>query len=414
VWSWHAQTGQRTRRYYHHEVPTPLALRGEEAAEELRYRLRRAVRRRLPERGPVASMLSGGLDSSVITAELARAGAAPRALSMVLGDAPGADEGPWQRALVERYGLQHHRIAVLDDAPDADLAELRAWLGSLGWGPILALRRRTLDAARGARIWFDGYEGDVVIGYGLGRFASWWRRGPWGRIPAAAYRLLRRGSAPSLRRAAHWALAPVLPAPPMRLWRRLRHGRGGSWPWSVIDPAFARGMQADRRLAALDPPLHPLALDEGHERAASQAHGGLQWGLEAIDILAARAGARSECPFFDLDVVDWCRRLPPELVMHGGWTRLVLRQAARGVLPDAIRARPGKGVLGDPFAAAVRRRLRDGPANLRALPPSARGRVAEQRWDAAVARLLVGGGDYLDAMDWWLVRGRFAGEPGGP
>lgn len=53
-------------------------------------------------------------------------------------------------------------------------------------------------------------------------------------------------------------------------------------------------------------------------------------------------GIESRVPFVDHILVEWVAKLPASLRLSGGWTKLILREAFRGVLPERIRTRRSK------------------------------------------------------------------------
>ena len=89
---------------------------------ELRERLRDAVVRWTLSDVPVAVSLSGGLDSSAVTALLAESGAAVRTYS--LGFAGEDDELPLARELARRFGTEHHEAVVDADELLDDLLQM--------------------------------------------------------------------------------------------------------------------------------------------------------------------------------------------------------------------------------------------------------------------------------------------------
>jgi asparagine synthase (glutamine-hydrolysing) len=89
---------------------------------ELRGRLRDAVVRWTLSDVPVAVSLSGGLDSSAVTALLAESGAYVHSYS--LGFAGEDDELPLARALAERWGTDHHEAVVDADELLDDLLQM--------------------------------------------------------------------------------------------------------------------------------------------------------------------------------------------------------------------------------------------------------------------------------------------------
>jgi asparagine synthase (glutamine-hydrolysing) len=77
----------------------------------LRDALADAVRVHLESDVPVGAFLSGGLDSSVVTALMARASSTP-VHTLSVGFDWGASELPWARDVAARYGTSHHEEHV--------------------------------------------------------------------------------------------------------------------------------------------------------------------------------------------------------------------------------------------------------------------------------------------------------------
>ncbi|MBN2885571.1 MAG: asparagine synthase (glutamine-hydrolyzing), partial [Chromatiaceae bacterium] len=96
-------------------APLP-ALDEAEACEELRVRLREAVRLRLVAEVPLGAFLSGGVDSSAVVATMAGLSERPvKTCSIVFAD-PAFDESSHAARVAERYGAEHRAQQVdLDD-----------------------------------------------------------------------------------------------------------------------------------------------------------------------------------------------------------------------------------------------------------------------------------------------------------
>ena len=47
-------------------------------------------------------------------------------------------------------------------------------------------------------------------------------------------------------------------------------------------------------------------------------------------------------PFLDQELVDYILTLPRRAIIHNGWTRAIVRQSLRGVLPRKVEARRKK------------------------------------------------------------------------
>jgi asparagine synthase (glutamine-hydrolysing) len=119
VLTWSGDEGARLTEYAA-ELPERAAeLRREdegELARELRERLRDSVRAHLIADVPVGVLLSGGIDSSVLTA-LAAEESAERVSTFSIGfEEREFDELGKARLVADRYGTDHHELVVRPDA----------------------------------------------------------------------------------------------------------------------------------------------------------------------------------------------------------------------------------------------------------------------------------------------------------
>lgn len=103
------RTGHRTERYWDWSFPSsePDARSEAESAEELRTLLIDAVRLQLRSDVPVGAYLSGGLDSSVITAVIRKYTDTPLRSFSLTFESPEFDERGFQQALVDHLGTTH-------------------------------------------------------------------------------------------------------------------------------------------------------------------------------------------------------------------------------------------------------------------------------------------------------------------
>jgi asparagine synthase (glutamine-hydrolysing) len=77
-------------------------------------------------------------------------------------------------------------------------------------------------------------------------------------------------------------------------------------------------------------------------------------GLELFDRLAAPFGVEGRYPFFDRRLAEYCLSLPADQKMADGFSRMVARRAMKGVVPEAVLQRAGKGAPGLHMVAALR------------------------------------------------------------
>lgn len=93
----------------------PLALTEDAAADALEELMVDAFQKRLIADVPVGVFLSGGIDSSLVTAILARHTAAPLQTFTIGFREPSYDESPWARRIAEHLGTAHTEAIVTPD-----------------------------------------------------------------------------------------------------------------------------------------------------------------------------------------------------------------------------------------------------------------------------------------------------------
>ena len=311
----------------------------EDLAEGLRGEVERAIARRMSNRSS-GVVLSGGLDSSIVTALAARVRQPGSRLGTYSAVFPGADidEGWKVRSLTGALGIEP---GLFELEPQGSL-----WLGLnhlKRWGLPLTGSAALVDLAMveaagrdGVEVVLDGQTGDELFGFspwliadrlGRGRVLSdldlarrWPGRRTTGRdqrfilkqwglkgiAPHRLHRLARKSRDPS-RFAPSWLL-PALRARYARLedqWEWMAQGSGPRW-WRY---------QADRLVRA---PHRELRLDYLRNRAAS-------------------VGVVSETPLCDFDLIDYSLRLPPQLAFDSAFNRPLARESVRGLIPDDVR-----------------------------------------------------------------------------
>ena len=97
------------------EYGTHSPLTEEECLQELERRLEEAVRIRLISDVPLGALLSGGVDSSIIVALMARASAKPVKTFSIGFRAEQFNESEYARQVAERFGTEHHELILAPD-----------------------------------------------------------------------------------------------------------------------------------------------------------------------------------------------------------------------------------------------------------------------------------------------------------
>ncbi|MCC7490453.1 MAG: asparagine synthetase B, partial [Gammaproteobacteria bacterium] len=342
----------------------------EQVVDSLAERLQEAVRIRMIADVPVGAFLSGGVDSSGVVAMMARASAQPvNTCSISFGD-PAFNESTHAQRVAEALGTRHFveqvdpddfslvdRLASIYDEPFADSSALPTYR-------VCELARKHVKVA------LSGDGGDEVFGG--------YRRYRWHLREEALRNLLPY----SLRRPLFGLLGALYPkadwAPRVLRAKATLQALARSSVEAYFDSlAISRN---DLRSSLFSP----------RQRSALQGYGALdifrRYEREAaglprlsqiqyIDIKTYLVGdiltkvdrasmAHSlevRVPILDHELVEWAASLPPDLKLHRGEGKYVLKQAVARMVPRDVVYRPKMGFavpLARWFRAELRERLR--------------------------------------------------------
>ncbi len=345
-------------RYWALEFGPKLALDEDEAAQEVLRLLRESVRLRLISDVPLGAFLSGGIDSSAVTALMAEASAGPVQTFSIGFEEESFDERPYARQVARRYGTDHHEFTVRPDAA-AVLPEL-VWAygepfadsSALPTYYVAAMTRRHVTVALngdGGDELFAGYERYLAhrLGERYARLPGWLRRGvlrPLAqRLPEPA------GRKNPVRRAKNFVLAQD--EPPDRRYVRWLTLMDNAAKAQLYTPEFAArigahsgaqsgGMDSAALMAALQPP-HLDGVDR--LLAADVAMYLPDDLLVKVDIAAMWCSLEARSPFLDHKLAEFAARLPGDFKLRGRTGKYILKKALAGHLPPSILRRDKRG-----------------------------------------------------------------------
>jgi asparagine synthase (glutamine-hydrolysing) len=347
VISWSERGGVVERRFWDPPaVPDPDSITFNEAAEELRVLLKRAVAERLTP-GVTTVWMSGGWDSSSVFAAgrdfLRECGAESQRIVPVSISYPEGDPGREDELIREVTGhwgaeanwLDQADIELLVDLPErCALAEEPPAHLYEDWNRALARSTR----AAGSRVALDGCGGDQLFAVSNVVLADQIRRGQW----LKAVRRLRATRQEGWRRHVRFGLIPLFSRGAIRgleslLGRSLpRHylERGLS-PWA--SPDYVR----EHRLRERD--LDILSsTGAGTAAQGESVHFVLGpiwgWGASYMQGPLLQEGVVGRSPLLDGRIIDFALRRPIEERAAVGETKRLLRASMKGLLPDSFLA----------------------------------------------------------------------------
>ncbi len=316
----------------HEETDEGLASRfGELLQDSVRLRLRSDVQ--------VGGALSGGLDSSSITALAARLLGGRYETFSVCYDDPRYDEREWIRPVAAQAGVANHEVFPRAEQLPQSIERL-LWHQDEPFPDLNIYGQWCMYGAvrdRGVKVFLNGHGGDELLGgyadhqlaflTGLalsarpGRFMSELqayarlRNIPW---RSAFGQVVRRFA------------ATVIPRSVRRAGRPAAN--------DYLDPCFA--------------PLHPSSpvADAPHRfksalrqaRWESVSIAPLPAWLHLEDRNSMAFSVESRTPFLDYRLVELAFTAPDHAHMRNGYSKSVLRESMRGLLPETVRLRADK------------------------------------------------------------------------
>lgn len=341
----------RTEAYW--QLPTtPEAERSAAAwCEALRDELREAVRLRLISDVPLGVLLSGGIDSATLVALMRQVTTGPIKTFSIGFEDQSYNELQYARLVAERFGTVHQEFTVRPDAvaligrlvrhfdePFGDVSAIPTFL-------VCEMARKHVTVVLGG----DG--GDELFGgydaYLAQRAAvryervPAWMRGLWepairGLRPAAqkkgvvnrVKRFIEAFEHPAGIGHVRW-MAFLSPAEKARLYTpEFQAQLGGT---SGYEPMLA----AAQRFAHLDPMARAMAMD-----LVTYLPDDI---LVKVDRMSMATSLEVRAPLLDHKVVELVARMPSSLKIRGWQTKWILREAMRGLVPDAVLTKPKQG-----------------------------------------------------------------------
>ena len=340
---------------------TPVSREDKNATHELRKVVSSAVNRQLVADVPVGVLLSGGVDSSILTALAAQQMGPERTMAFTLGY-PGAgadyDEIEYARRVAKHLGVQHHvyeasqdnliqeveQLVWHYDEPFADAAALNVFLLSR----MIRSKVTVALAGEGSDELFGGYrryQFEKVIRRLSGVGSALAATVRWGHLDRVAWM-------PRRLQIVRTALA-----------RQSAAARYSSYLESeipierILKPEWQRQIGVD----ACIQDCYPDKLGHGtvgHLCLADQQFWLPGTYLEKSDKGAMAHSLEIRVPFLDNEVIEFANILPDNQRIRGGSRKWLLKEAFRDLLPAEVFHRFKRG-FGVPVSAWLRGELRD-------------------------------------------------------
>jgi asparagine synthase (glutamine-hydrolysing) len=348
------------QRYW--QLPVEASFRGDEAdaLAESERQIEDAVRSHMVSDVPLGAFLSGGIDSSIVVAMMARASTRPVQTFSIGFDEQAFDELPHARRVAEWLGTDHHEMVVRPDA--LDIVDRLVWHFDEPFGDSSAIPTWYVSQMAGqhVKVVLSGDGGDELFG-GYDRY-----------LPHPRIALIDR-FAPGVGRAVARATWRALPhgAPGKNFLRRVARDEQGRYLDSVTF------YHADERRQLLSPDV-VRSLNgweaESYFRSPFERMSGLPFAaqmmafdfetylpedcLTKVDRMSMAHSIESRVPLLDHRLVEFAASLPASIRMAGGERKRLLKALAYRLVPRELLDRPKQG-FGVPVGHWFRGSLRD-------------------------------------------------------
>ncbi len=328
-----------------------------EAVDALDAVLRHAVARQMISDVPLGAFLSGGIDSSLVTAIMQSQSSSPVKTFTLGFDSVEFNEAEHARTVAAHIGTDHteYRVTIADaqalaprmgeiyDEPFADSSQIPTFMISRLARPEV----KVCLTGDGGDEMFGGYvryPGVIRMWNAMRRFPGRSLAGAaleamplpvieraMGWLDPLARRYASRGAlAPSVRRAGRWLRAGTCEA--------LFEATMAIWP----EPSVLLGRSAaDMGQIRPDAPAFDNAVEPMLWRdAVDYLPGDI---LCKVDRAAMAHGLETRVPLLDQDVVAFAWRAPPSMKVRGGETKWLLRRLLARYVPPELTERPKVG-----------------------------------------------------------------------
>ena len=346
----------RIDRYW--ELPSRVE-RGREMQDvqcELRELLEDATRLRMIADVPLGAFLSGGLDSSIVVALMARQASAPIKTYHIDFGEPKFSEVGFARQVANRYGTDHHELVVRPAALEVFDELVSAFDEPFGDTSALPTYYVSQLARQHVTVAVAGDGGDESFG----GYRSYER--------ALARRRFPRGIRASLGTAGRW-LHTCLPrsAPGRRFFRSLGMSAGQHFAVGtaeletreLLSRDFLRSLNGASTFGLLD---GDLRAGDRTDRLAPFTYLDTQRYLPddiltKVDRMSMAHSLEVRSPFLDHRVFELAARIPYDWKIRRGATKRILKEAFAADLPPDVLL-PRKRGFSVPMAQWLRGELR--------------------------------------------------------
>ncbi len=330
------------------QVPPPCerdpGLSEEVVCAEIREAFDDAVRVRMIADVPLGAFLSGGIDSSLVVASMARQSRLPVRTFAMGFDEQENNELPYARLVADKYGTEHHEQIVRPDAVDLVPRLIRYFDEPFSDASAVPTFLVSQFAAQSVKVVLSGDGGDEFFG-GYPTFFEADARRRFDAIPLWARAILSK-TADLLPYSAFGKNLLHTISRPTPLERYFESISFSAWflrartlnpEWML--PGDAAGIRAIFGKAIL-PDKYDCVSQAMHFEATAKLAGDI---LVKVDRMSMANSLEVRCPLLDHSLAEMANRIPNRWKMSEGKGKRILLKALGDRLPPELLTRPKAG-----------------------------------------------------------------------
>ena len=351
------ENGQVTiERYWDVSFTSPQRSVSEtECVDRVLEILDEAVRIRLMSEVPLGAFLSGGTDSSVVVALMARHSTTPVKTFSIGFEEKQYNELEYARRVAEHFKTEHHEEIVRPDAEHDVPALVRQMDEPFADSSMIPTYYVSRSARRHVTVALSGDGGDELFA-GYLRYVDPANVRAVERIPAALRNVLFAPMVHMLPEGARGIdrLRDMLGTADEQYVRRMTQGLTSTHR-SVFDEALARRVNTDPAHVAVPFLATVAGADTLSRRQYLDMHTYLPGDiLTKVDRTSMMVSLECRAPLLDHVLAEYAATIPPEFRMPGMNTKHILKKVAERLMPAEMVHRPKMG-----FAIPVTHWLRN-------------------------------------------------------
>jgi len=334
----------RVRKYWDVQYPVGKVLTEDACIDRMMEIFSEAVRIRLISEVPLGAFLSGGIDSSMVVAMMAKHMGEPVKTFSIGFENQSYNELEYARVVSKRFGTDHHEEIVKPDADSIILDLVRSFDEPFADSSAIPTFYVSRMARKHVTVALSGDGGDELFG-GYGRYKDSWFGNCSRFIPRQARSLLMR-------------VGRSLPEsfPGVSTLRYIASDDDSRYIWkmakglSVIHAdIFSREIKD--RVTSTDPaPAFRKYMNSlnGQDKLTRRMYLDLKTYLPGdimtkVDRMSMAVSLETRAPILDHLLAEFAATIPPGLKVNGATTKYIWKKAAERFLPKEIIYREKQG-----------------------------------------------------------------------